>query len=148
MLGLGERAVRAIPTDEGFRMRVDDARGGRSRTTWRRDCTRSRSSPPPASTATGAIDPLPAVADLCADRTACGCTSMRPTAAAAVLAPELRPLLAGTERADSIAFDPHKWLYTPQSSACLLVRDPARLLRSFSIDAAYVRDDASLSGRG
>ena len=50
--------------------------------------------------------------------------------------------------ADSIAFDPHKWLYTPQSSACLLVRDPRHLLRSYSIDAAYVRDDASLSGRG
>jgi aromatic-L-amino-acid decarboxylase len=65
-----------------------------------------------------------------------------------VLAPKLRQLLDGIERADSIAFDPHKWLYTPQSSACLVVRDPHDLLRSYSIDAAYVRDDASLSGRG
>jgi aromatic-L-amino-acid/L-tryptophan decarboxylase len=98
-------------------------------------------------TATGAVDPLPAIADLCAQHG----LWLHVDAAyggAAMLAPELRPLLAGIERADSIAFDPHKWLYTPQSSACLLVRDPRRLLRSFSIDAAYVRDDASLSGRG
>jgi glutamate/tyrosine decarboxylase-like PLP-dependent enzyme len=67
---------------------------------------------------------------------------------AAALAPELRPLLDGIERADSIAFDPHKWLYTPQSSACLVVRDPADLRRSYSFDAAYLRDDAELSGRG
>jgi aromatic-L-amino-acid decarboxylase len=98
-------------------------------------------------TATGAVDPLPAIADLCAEHG----LWLHVDAAyggAAVLAPELRPLLAGIERADSIAFDPHKWLYTPQSSACLLVRDPTHLLRSYSIDAAYVRDDASLSGRG
>jgi glutamate/tyrosine decarboxylase-like PLP-dependent enzyme len=98
-------------------------------------------------TATGAVDPLPEIADLCAEHG----LWLHVDAAyggAAMLAPELRPLLAGIERADSIAFDPHKWLYTPQSSACLLVRDPRRLLRSFSIDAAYVRDDASLSGRG
>ncbi len=67
---------------------------------------------------------------------------------AAMLAPGLRPLLAGIERADSIAFDPHKWLYTPQPSACLLVRDPSVLRSSFSIDVDYVRDDPGLSGRG
>jgi aromatic-L-amino-acid decarboxylase len=146
VLGLGERAVRAIPTDERLSMRTDaleraiadDVAAGRHPFAVVATA---------GTTATGAIDPLPAVAEICARHG----LWMHVDAAyggAAVLAPELRPLLAGIERADSIAFDPHKWLYTPQSSACLLVRDPADLLRSFSIHAAYVRDDAALSGRG
>jgi aromatic-L-amino-acid decarboxylase len=146
MLGLGERAVRAIATDDGYRMRIDDLRRAVA------DDLAAGMHPfavvaTAGTTATGAIDPLPEVADLCAEHD----LWLHVDAAyggAAALAPELRPLLRGIERADSIAFDPHKWLYTPQSSACLLVRDPRDLLRSYSIDAAYVRDDASLSGRG
>jgi aromatic-L-amino-acid/L-tryptophan decarboxylase len=146
MLGLGERAARAIPTDAALRMRPDaleeaiaaDLAAGRH--PFAAVATAG-------TTATGAVDPLPKVADICARHG----LWMHVDAAyggAAMLAPELRPLLAGIERADSISFDPHKWLYTPQSSACLLVRDPGHLLRSFSIHAAYVRDDAALSGRG
>jgi aromatic-L-amino-acid/L-tryptophan decarboxylase len=146
MLGLGERAARAIATDDAHRMRVDDLRRAVT------DDLAAGMHPfaivaTAGTTATGAIDPLPQVADLCAEHG----LWLHVDAAyggAAVLAPELRPLLQGIERADSIAFDPHKWLYTPQSSACLLVRDPRNLLRSYSIDAAYVRDDATLSGRG
>ena len=146
MLGLGERAVRAIATDDGYRMRIDDLRRAVA------DDLAAGMHPfavvaTAGTTATGAIDPLPDVADLCAEHN----LWLHVDAAyggAAALAPELRPLLRGIERADSIAFDPHKWLYTPQSSACLLARDPRSLLRSYSIDAAYVRDDASLSGRG
>jgi glutamate/tyrosine decarboxylase-like PLP-dependent enzyme len=146
LLGLGERAARAIPTDAALRMRMDALEAAIA------DDLAAGLKPfavaaTAGTTATGAIDPLPAIADVCAAHD----LWMHVDAAyggAAVLAPGLRPLLAGIERADSIAFDPHKWLYTPQSSACLLVRDPATLLRSFSIDAAYVREDASLSGRG
>ena len=146
LLGLGERAARPIPTDTALSMRVDALEAAIA------DDLAAGLVPfavaaTAGTTATGAIDPLPQVADVCAKHG----LWMHVDAAyggAAVLAPELRPLLAGIERADSISFDPHKWLYTPQSSACLLVRDPATLLRSFSIDAAYVRDDASLSGRG
>ncbi|HEY3763737.1 MAG TPA: aminotransferase class V-fold PLP-dependent enzyme [Gaiellales bacterium] len=146
VMGLGERAVRAIPTDAGLRMRADalEQTIADDRAAGRHPFAVVATA---GTTATGAIDPLPAVADICAAHG----LWMHVDAAyggAAVLAPELRPLLAGIEQADSIAFDPHKWLYTPQSSACLLVRDPAHLLRSFSIDAAYVRDDAALSGRG
>lgn len=146
LLGLGERAARAIPTDDALSMRIDALESAIA------DDVAAGLQPfavaaTAGTTATGAVDPLPAVADMCAAHD----LWMHVDAAyggAAVLAPELRPLLAGIERADSISFDPHKWLYTPQSSACLLVRDPATLLRSFSIDAAYVRDDANLSGRG
>jgi aromatic-L-amino-acid decarboxylase len=146
LLGLGERAARAIPTDEAYRMRLDALEAAIA------DDLAAGLKPfavaaTAGTTATGAIDPLPEIADLCAAHD----LWMHVDAAyggAAALAPGLRPLLAGVERADSIAFDPHKWLYTPQSSACLLMRDPATLLRSFSIDAAYVREDANLSGRG
>jgi glutamate/tyrosine decarboxylase-like PLP-dependent enzyme len=59
-----------------------------------------------------------------------------------MLADDLRPLFAGIERADSIAFDPHKWLYTPQSGGCVLVRDMELLRRAFDVDyVAYVVKD-------
>ncbi|MGH2629747.1 MAG: pyridoxal phosphate-dependent decarboxylase family protein, partial [Actinomycetota bacterium] len=54
----------------------------------------------------------------------------------AVLAEDLRPLFKGIERADSIAFDPHKWLYTPLSGGCVLVRD-LELMRG-AFDPEYV----------
>src|ERR671919_167344 len=72
------------------------------------------------------------------------------TGGPAVLAEELRPLLVGVERADSIAFDPHKWLYTPHSGGCILVRDFEDLPRSFSIAeySAYVHEDKEATGTG
>ena len=57
---------------------------------------------------------------------------------AAVLAGELRPLLAGIERADSIAVDAHKWLYTPLLGGCVLVRDRMLLPASFTGEASYI----------
>jgi aromatic-L-amino-acid/L-tryptophan decarboxylase len=146
MMGLGERAVRPIPTDDELRMRVaaleaavaDDLAAG-----MRPFCIVATA----GTTATGAIDPIPAIADVC-ERHGLWLHVDAAYGGAAALAPELRSLLAGIERADTISFDPHKWLYTPQSSACLLARDPGRLRAAFSIDAAYVREDAQLSGRG
>jgi aromatic-L-amino-acid decarboxylase len=146
MMGLGERAVRSIPTDEGFRMRpdeleravADDLAAG-----MRPFCAVATA----GTTATGAVDPIPAVADVC-ERHGMWLHVDAAYGGAAAFSPKLRPLLSGIERADSISFDPHKWLYTPQSSACLLARDPSALRAAFSIDAAYVREDAELSGRG
>ncbi len=66
MLGLGERAVRAIATDDGYRMRLDDL-AGRSPTTWRAGMRPFAVVATAGTTATGAIDPLPAIADLCAE---------------------------------------------------------------------------------
>ena len=53
-------------------------------------------------------------------------------------------LLAGVERADSLAVDPHKWLYTSQSAGCVLVRDFGVLSRSFHSDASYIWIDEAV----
>jgi aromatic-L-amino-acid decarboxylase len=58
--------------------------------------------------------------------------------ALAHLAPELRPLLRGMERADSLAFDLHKWGYLPFEIACALVRDPQMHRAAFSMKASYL----------
>jgi aromatic-L-amino-acid/L-tryptophan decarboxylase len=87
---------------------------------------------------TGAIDPLDALARIAARETlwfhvdgAFG--------ALAILSPKLRPLLAGIERADSIAFDFHKWGHVPYDAGFLLVRDAAAHKRAFASPAAYLQ---------
>jgi glutamate/tyrosine decarboxylase-like PLP-dependent enzyme len=65
-----------------------------------------------------------------------------------VLADDLRPLFAGIERADSIAFDPHKWLYTPHSGGCVLFRDGGHQAASFLVAPAYIHEDKERSGHG
>lgn len=64
-----------------------------------------------------------------------------------MLADELRGLVDGIERADSIAVDPHKWMYTPQSAGCVLLRDFGHLSRSFDAEASYIwLDEAARHG--
>ncbi len=96
---------------------------------------------------TGAIDPLDELAQVCADEG----LWLHVDAAyggPAMLADDLRPQLAGIERADSVAFDPHKWLYTPHSGGCLLVRDMEVLRESFDAYAAYTVQDKDATGHG
>ena len=64
-----------------------------------------------------------------------------------VLAPELRPLLKGLERADSLAFDFHKWAHVPYDAGCILVRDQALHRETFAAEAAYLqREGRGLAG--
>ncbi|MCC6802049.1 MAG: amino acid decarboxylase, partial [Anaerolineae bacterium] len=58
--------------------------------------------------------------------------------ALAALAPELRPLTAGMERADSLAFDLHKWFYAPFEVGCTLVRDRAKHRGAFTLTPNYL----------
>ena len=121
MLGLGAAAVRAIPVDGEQRMRVDalEAAIARDLEAGIRPLALCATA---GSTTTGSIDPLPALADVAA---AHGMWFHVDAAygGAAILADELAPLLRGIERADSLAFDPHKWLYTAQSAGIVLLRD-------------------------
>lgn len=90
-------------------------------------------------TNTGAIDDLPEIARLCREQNlwfhidgAYG--------AAAVLTARGRQLLAGIELADSLSFDPHKWLFQPFECGCMLVREGRRLEQAFNIHADYMSD--------
>jgi glutamate/tyrosine decarboxylase-like PLP-dependent enzyme len=60
--------------------------------------------------------------------------------ALAAMAENKRPLFEGIELADSISLDPHKWLYVPLDSGCLLFRDEAQARAAFSFDEAdYIK---------
>jgi aromatic-L-amino-acid decarboxylase len=86
---------------------------------------------------TGACDDLGELADLCALE---GLWFHVDGAFGALcaLAPSLRPLIAGIERADSVAFDFHKWAHVPYDAGFVLVRDPDLHRRTFSTPAAYL----------
>jgi len=85
----------------------------------------------------GAIDPLARLQALCARR---GLWFHVDGAIGALgyLSPALRPRLAGLERADSIAFDLHKWGQIPYDAGCLLVRDGKLHAATFELDATYL----------
>lgn len=140
MLGIGAANVRHVPVDDGYRMRVGELRA--MITSDREAGVRPIAVVANAGTvSTGAVDDLAAVADVCRDED----LWMHVDAAyggPAVLADDLRPLFTGIERADSIAFDPHKWLYTPHSGGCVLVRDMELMRRAFDLEyVAYIVKD-------
>ena len=146
VLGLGESAVRKVAIDAQLRMRVDDlerviaadlAAGVRPAAIVGTAGT----------TGTGAIDPLEEIAAIAA-RVGAWFHVDAAYGGAVVISDDLRPLLHGIERADSITFDTHKWMYAPLVGAALLVRDPVGLVGSFSAHAAYVEQDRSLTDRG
>jgi aromatic-L-amino-acid decarboxylase len=85
----------------------------------------------------GAIDDLDALADLCATE----CLWLHVDGAfgsLAILSPQRRDLLRGIERADSLAFDFHKWLHVPYDAGCVLIRDAALHRAAFANPATYL----------
>jgi aromatic-L-amino-acid/L-tryptophan decarboxylase len=98
-------------------------------------------------TNTGAIDPLPAIADVCVEH---GLWLHVDGAygGAFVLCPEGRAALHGIERADSITFDPHKGMFLPYGTGALLVRDGAALRRAHRDEADYLQDLDLEAGAG
>lgn len=136
VLGLGAAGVRIVPVDSAHRMDVAALRRAvaEDRTSGRRPiCVVATA----GTVNTGAIDPLPEIADLCEEE---GLWLHVDGAfgAVATLSPALRPLLVGMERADSLAFDLHKWLYIPIEGAVVLVRDPEDHRRPFAGAAGYL----------
>src|SRR5882672_11307566 len=122
VLGIGRDFVRLVPTDR--RLRLDVAALGDAIRRDRRARLRPFAVVASAGTVTtGAVDPLRAIWRLCRREKlwlhvdAC-------YGGFAVLAPSARPLLRGLSLADSIALDPHKWLYAPVDAGCVLYRDP------------------------
>ena len=85
---------------------------------------------------TGAIDDLPAIAALCKKYDLWFHVDGAYGAPAAVL-PDASVQLKGLSEADSIALDPHKWLYAPLEAGCALIRDPQHLVETFSHHPSY-----------
>jgi glutamate/tyrosine decarboxylase-like PLP-dependent enzyme len=137
LLGIGRRNLHVVPSAAGRRL---DA-GLLDREL---DAARGRPEHPIAvvasagTTSTGAIDPLDEIADVCA-RHHVWLHVDGAYGAPAILSERARAALAGLARADSIAVDPHKWLYVPVDAGALLVRDPGRLRNAFSLVPSYLR---------
>lgn len=146
MLGLGRDAVRIVPCDDERRMRVDALRSAVARDV-RTGHTPVAVIATAGSVSTGAIDPLDGIADVCAEH-GLWLHVDGSYGGVAALTGTLRPLFRGIERADSVALDAHKWLYTPHSSGVIVVRDMQSLADAFAIEPSYVYEDKALTGRG
>ena len=138
LLGLASDGIRTLPADGRHRMPVEALRAAvvADRAAGRRPFVVVANA---GTTNCAAIDPLPEVADFCAEA---GLWLHVDGAygAAAVLTAEGQALLAGIERADSLVLDPHKWLFQPFEIGCLLVRDAALLRSTFSARPAYMQE--------
>ncbi|MDQ3803205.1 MAG: pyridoxal-dependent decarboxylase [Acidobacteriota bacterium] len=136
LCGLGTESVREVGVDDHLRM---DA--GRLADEIARD---KRAGLLPflvvataATTSAGAVDPLRESAETAA-REGLWLHVDAAWGGAAVLVPELRRLLDGIELADSITFDPHKWLSVPRGAGLYLTRHPEILGRTFHVSTAYM----------
>jgi len=97
------------------------------------------------STSSNAIDPVAAIAEICA-REGVWLHVDAAMSGTAALCPELRFIHAGVERADSYCFNPHKWMLTTFDCSAFWVRDRRPLLAALSILPEYLRNAASASG--
>jgi len=132
-----ELELRTAPVDDAFAIRPEDV-----------DLTEACALVATiGTTSAAAIDPVPTLADLCADAGVWLHVDAAYAGSAAVC-PELRPLFGGWERADSIGVNPHKWLFTPMDCSAFLTRRPDALRNAFSLVPEYLRageDVVSLS---
>jgi aromatic-L-amino-acid decarboxylase len=88
-------------------------------------------------TSTSSIDPVPAIADIC-EREGLWLHVDAAYGGSAAVVPELRGVLDGAERADSVVINPHKWLFVPIDCSTLYVRRPEVVRRAFSLVPEYL----------
>ena len=136
-LGLGLRQVRRIPSDAEFRMNVAAlaASLAEDRAAGRRPVAVVATL---GTTSTTSVDPVAEIAVLC-EREGLWLHVDAAYAGSAAVCPELRPMFAGWERADSIVMNPHKWLFTPVDCSVLFVRDVEQLVSTFSLIPDYLK---------
>ncbi len=136
-LGLGQAGVRKIATDEQFRMQPEalqralneDRAAG-----WRPFCVVASV----GTTSVSSIDPVPAIAEIC-ERESLWLHVDAAYGGSPAVVPEMRWVLAGCERADSLVVNPHKWLFVPVDLSAFYTRKPEVLRRAFSLVAEYLR---------
>jgi aromatic-L-amino-acid/L-tryptophan decarboxylase len=135
MTGIGTENIRWIPTGKDLRMDIKILR----------DQIRAdkEAGDQPfivigtgGSVSTGAIDDLPEIAKICREEDLWFHVDGAYGGFAAML-PEASPELRGLSEADSIAVDPHKWLYAPLEAGCALVRDPEKIREAFAYHPPY-----------
>jgi aromatic-L-amino-acid/L-tryptophan decarboxylase len=137
LLGIGRNNVCHVAVDERFRIRVDDLVAKITadlEAGYVPFCVVANA----GTVNTGAVDPLLAIREI-ADRFQLWMHVDGSYGALAVLAKSARKLFAGIERADSIALDPHKWLYLPVDVGCVIYRDPEIARGAFAHEAEYTR---------
>jgi aromatic-L-amino-acid decarboxylase len=135
LFGLGTGAIRWVPTDDGQRMDVD---------ALRRQIREDRSAgwlpmlvaATGGTVSTGAVDPLPRIAAVCREERLWFHVDAAYGGFAAVV-PGAPEDLRGLALADSVAVDPHKWLYAPLEAGCALVRDREMLRGTFEYRPTY-----------
>jgi aromatic-L-amino-acid decarboxylase len=137
VLGIGQEGFRKIPVDDEYRMDpaalagavAEDRAAG-----W----TPFAVAATVGTTATTAIDPIPAIADVCARERLWLHVDAAYGGSAAVV-PEMRSVLEGCERADSLVVNPHKWLFVPIDLSVLYTRHPETVRSAFSLVPDYLR---------
>jgi glutamate/tyrosine decarboxylase-like PLP-dependent enzyme len=127
-----------VPGDEGFRLRPDEL-------DRRLSADREQGALPVAVIAsvgtvnTGAVDPIGDIADVCRRHDVWLHVDGAYGGPAVLFLPEWRTELAGLSRADSVAIDPHKWLYVPVDAGLVLFRDRDDARATFSLVPDYLR---------
>src|SRR5262249_8708171 len=137
LMGLGRDALRYVPVNSRFEMETGALRSMLARDReagYRPVCVIGNA----GTVNTGATDGLRALAPICRGEDVWFHVDGA-FGALAAFAPELKPLVAGMEQADSLAFDLHKWGYVPYEAGCVLVRDESAHRAAFSTPAAYQR---------
>lgn len=136
LLGLGSEALRKIPVNEKFEIDIaalEAAVAADKAAGLYPFCIIGNA----GTVNTGAVDDLDTLADIC-QREGMWFHIDGAFGALAVLSDDYRPLLKGIERADSLAFDLHKWMYMPIEVGCALVRYDDKHRRAFSLTPDYL----------
>jgi len=96
-------------------------------------------------TSSNAMDPLPAIAEICREHNLWFHVDAAMSGTAA-LCPEFRNFQQGVEYADSYCFNPHKWMFTNFDCDCFYVADRNALIKTLSILPEYLKNQATMSG--
>lgn len=135
LFGHGSNSIRWIPTDASNKMNIKALEQS-----IKEDITQGHQPFMVVGTAgdvsTGVVDNLQAVAAVCKTHDLWFHIDGAYGIPAAVI-PELKDLFNGVEEADSIALDPHKWLYSPLEAGCTLVKNPKHLIDTYSSHPEY-----------
>jgi aromatic-L-amino-acid decarboxylase len=137
LAGFGRNYLRLIPTDEHHAIRLDllQAAIKKDIEIGLRPCALVAAV---GTTGTTALDPLPALADL-AEQHGMWLHVDAALAGTAMVLPECRWMWEGIERADSLVFNPHKWMGVGFDFSAYYVRDPQHLIRVMSTNPSYLR---------